>query len=310
VVEIQKTSSQRRQVFSSDPSSIIESLKPQVEHILSAAVAKNTAVTYQRALDSFALFRNKYALPLLWPPPVHQFVNYIAYLSANSVSYSTARSYLSGISYHLQIQGEHDHTKTFIVKKMLEGLHKLNPAKDVRAPFTLPMLNQFTNVLSSVCSNLYEATLFATAFQLAFFAQLRVSELTVASNQSTVLSIHDVHITDSQIELFLKGSKTDQFGKGASIQIPFNHETSPLFTHIQQYLAMRPPVQGPFCCHLDGKPLTSYQFSAILHKSIKFIGIDTSTYKSHSFRIGGATHLLQGFLKQTLCTKVDGNPMQ
>jgi hypothetical protein len=90
--------------------------------------------------------------------------------------------------------------------------------------------------------------------------------------------------------LFLKGSKIDQFGKEATIQIPFNPETS-LFTHIQQYLTIRPPAQGPFCCHLDGKSLTSYQFTAITHKSIKFIGIGTSTYKSHSFRIGKDTHL-------------------
>lgn len=48
-------------------------------------------------------------------------------------------------------------------------------------------------------------------------------------------------------------------------------------------------VQGPFFCHINAKPLTKYQFTSLLHKAVKFIGLDTSIFKSHSFRIGGAT---------------------
>ena len=42
--------------------------------------------------------------------------------------------------------------------------------------------------------------------------------------------------------------------------------------------------------HLNGKSLTRYQFKAIMFKALQF----TQTighFKSHSFRIGGATHL-------------------
>lgn len=45
-------------------------------------------------------------------------------------------------------------------KKMLEGMRRLHPSKDIRAPITLPMLSQLISALSSVCSNSYEATLF------------------------------------------------------------------------------------------------------------------------------------------------------
>ncbi|VDI00683.1 Hypothetical predicted protein [Mytilus galloprovincialis] len=42
-------------------------------------------------------------------------------------------------------------------------------------------------------------------------------------------------------------------------------------------------------CHFDGKPLTKYQFSAILKKSLHALGIDNARWSSHSFRIGMAT---------------------
>lgn len=302
--KVQNTCSECRHSAYTDPDGIIQPLRPHVDAILSAAIAKNTADTYQRGLESFGTFRNKFSLQLLWPPPVHQLVNYIAYLASNSISYSTARCYISGISYQLQLQGHTDHTKTFIVKKMLEGMHRLNPSKDIRAPITLPLLGQLVTALSSVCANSYETTLFATAFELAFFALLRVSEFTVSSRNAVVLLETDIHLIDSQIMVHIKGSKTDQLGKGATIQIPLNTQTTTLFTHLNQYLSIRPNVSGPFFCHLNAKPLTSYQFTSILHKTIKFIGLDTTSFKSHSFRIGSATHMfLQGIPEEEIKIK-------
>ena len=54
---------------------------------------------------------------------------------------------------------------------------------------------------------------------------------------------------------------------------------------------MRPKGPVAFMCHMDSSPLTSYQFSKILQKAVAFLGIDTKTFKSHSLRIGHATHL-------------------
>lgn len=106
-----------RTVTFSDPIRVLEHIRPQVDALLSVAITKNTSDTYQRGLESFSLSRNKFSMPLLWPPPVHQLVNYIAYLS--SISFSTAKCYLSGISYQLQLHGHVDYTKSFtcIVKK-------------------------------------------------------------------------------------------------------------------------------------------------------------------------------------------------
>lgn len=151
-------------------------------------------------------------MTLLWPPPVHQLVNYIAHLSSNFTSFSTEKCYWSG--YQRQLQGHVDYTELFMVRKMLEGMHRLHPSKDIRAPKTFPIL-----ALSSVCSNSYEATLFTTAFELAFFALLRVSEFTVSSKSSVVLHKSDVQLSATYLQVIIKGSKTDLLGKDSIIHI-------------------------------------------------------------------------------------------
>lgn len=104
--------------------------------------------------------------------------------------------------------------------------------------------------------------------------------------------------------VIIKRSQTDQLGKGSTIQITLNSQTSTSFAHLNQYLTLRPDSPGPFFCHLNSKPLTSYQLTSVLHKTIKFFGLDITTFKSHSFRIGRATHMfLQGFTEKEIKVK-------
>lgn len=60
---------------------------------------------------------------------------------------------------------------------------------------------------------------------------------------------------------------------------------------LNSHLQCRSSQLGPLFCHINAKPLTSFQFSSILQKCLKFLQVDTKTFKSHSFRIGAATHL-------------------
>ncbi len=42
-------------------------------------------------------------------------------------------------------------------------------------------------------------------------------------------------------------------------------------------------------CHIDGQPLTRYQFQAVLRKALQQCGIKADSFGTHSFRIGAAT---------------------
>ena len=47
---------------------------------------------------------------------------------------------------------------------------------------------------------------------------------------------------------------------------------------------------GYFFCHADQIPISVYQFNVARQQCCSYCGLDSSRYKSHSFRIGGACH--------------------
>ena len=58
---------------------------------------------------------------------------------------------------------------------------------------------------------------------------------------------------------------------------------------METYLGIRPEGRGPLFCHIDGSPLTRYQFDAVLKKTLFESGVGARQYGTHSFRIGAAT---------------------
>ena len=72
-----------------------------------------------------------------------------------------------------------DHTKSFFVGKLIEGMKRKGPRnKDLRMPISLNLLTKLIGALSYICQSSYETQLFASAFSLAFFGLLRVGEFT------------------------------------------------------------------------------------------------------------------------------------
>lgn len=64
-------------------------------------------------------FRDTITLERLWPPPLEQIIQCVGYMSARGLGESTAKTYLSGISYYLKLYNYTDVTQNFIVRKLL-----------------------------------------------------------------------------------------------------------------------------------------------------------------------------------------------
>lgn len=184
-----------------------------------------------------------------------------------------------------------DVTGKFIVRKMLEGMRRLKPSKDTRLPITSELLGQLISVLDRICHSDFESALFKAAFALAFHAFLRVGEITVNSGLAGhALLLENVTDVDPHtFELFLPHSKTDQCGKGSRILVKCVQGNTCPVNLLRQYVKVRPKTTGLLFIHFGGLPLTRYQFTKVLHKCLSILGIDSTTYKSHSFRIGAAT---------------------
>lgn len=255
----------------------------------------NTHKTYNAGLASFRSFRNSSGHNDVWPPTLLQLIEYVAYLSQKNYAYTTVNCHIAAISYKNKINNLKDETQHFLVRRLLEGLHRLKGTKDIRLPVTSNMLEQILSSLIHVCVSDYEKKLFSSAFSLAFCALLRVSELAVYNSKATdgVIALDDVIANKNMVSLHIRMSKTDQRGRGARIPIPITKSNTFLYFNLRQYLMVRPNVPGPLFCHFNGSPLTVFQFRSVLKKALRFCGLDVARIKSHSLRIGGATDLYQ-----------------
>ena len=254
-------------------------------------MADNTQQSYRTGLSAFQTFRTNQHLPLVWPPEVEHIVQFIAHLSIHGYKPATAKTYVRAIGFHCKLYSEIDPTNRFIVSKLLEGMKRLRHKSDTRLPITLSMLNQILHKLGTVCTNKFETKLFSAAFTLAFFGFLRVGEITLSkgSTPDRVLSRNDVILQQHALNIHIRQSKNDQYGKGVHITIQKVGGLACPVRNMAGFLDIRPAIQGPLFCHYGGTPLTRYQFSAILNKVLTIVGFDTRLYKTHSFRIGAVS---------------------
>lgn len=263
------------------------------------SLAVNTWKTYKTAVDSLLKFRKLYGLLDSWPVPLDELINFVAYLSYSGFSPSTVSTYISGISHEHKKRGLVDKTSNFLIVKILEGLRrKRTKSRDLRSPVTLHILRKIVQALKNVCSSNYEACLFSSAFTLAFFALLRIGEISADSTSNTgshVIQYEDVCFsTSNEIYLKITSSKADQRGNGITLIISEQKgsysDLCPVKL-LKQFLLKRNPIKNsPLFVHFDGTNLTRYQFNSVLMKTLKFCNI-TEHVRSHSFRIGGASEL-------------------
>lgn len=268
------------------------------ERLIHLALANNTQAAYSSAWEKFKDFASRTGLKGTIPLSVIEISYFIAYMSREGYAQATVASYLAGIAYRHRIMGFPDPTNTFIIKKMLDGLRKdRGPSNDTRLPITQDLLKNLIASLETVTRSQFEQSLFKAAFLLAFFGFLRVGELAANSKsqvQDTMLRRSDIkfiaHDGSPAIEINFRVSKNNQFGQRQVILIPSQKFTAlcPV-SALRQYLSVAGSSLVLFS-HFDLTPLTKYQFSAMLRKTVEFCGFPNSQlFKSHSFRIGAAT---------------------
>lgn len=262
--------------------------------MLSASLSENTRAVYNNAMNNFNIFRQQYVLPNSWPVPVSHVASYTSYCFHQGYSPASVSTYLSALSYVHKLQQLPDPTQSFIIKKILEGFRRLRARPDIRAPITHDILVKICRVLQFVCYSNYEVVLFRAAFSLAYFGLLRVGEMVYTDQRQAdhALRQNDVCFIKNTLRIRVRMSKTNQSGTPVFLHIPPIGDKSicPVQSMLN-YINLRPSCDGILFCHVNGHPLTRYQFGAVLSKSVSHLGLPLSCYRSHSFRIGRATSL-------------------
>ena len=274
----------------------MEHLLLNTKKLLSASVAANSQIVYKNALSAFTTFRQRYNFPDAWPSPVEHVALFISYCFETGYSPSTIATYVSGISFYHKTHNLEDPTAVFIVKKLLEGFRRKRQRRDVRAPIIEAILQKICSVLSDICFSTYESCLFKASYLPAYNGLLRVSEIVFTNhiNANRPLLFSDVQFTDGSqaVLISIRVSKTNQSEAPTILRIPRSGNPSLCcVTAVQNYLRLRPCHSQYFFRHINGSPLTWSQFTGVLAKAIRCLGLPTQVYTSHSFRIGHASDL-------------------
>jgi hypothetical protein len=247
-------------------------------------------LVYQRGLDSFIKFRENLLKKNECPISITDFSYYLAYMSKQGFAYSTVRSYVAGISFFCKLNNVEDVAK-IVILKMLECFKRSSPSKEIRLPITRLLLANILKIILAFCHSVYEAKLFCAAFTTTFHGNFLVDEITkdTRGKAEHFIRFQDIKMFSDRVEVCVPSSKTDQFGRGATVVIPSEPDchVCPVI-RLREYLLIR---TGQLICHFDGTYVSRYQFSALLNTLLAYLHVPAQGSKNHSFRIGMVTAL-------------------
>ena len=276
-------------------------LEKDVQRYFEQGLAESTRKTYQARINKFASFCAMYNLSN--PLPVSQSVlcMFITHLANLGLAYGTIKTYLAAIRY-LHISRDLPEPKSTPMPKLTlveRGIRRVKSTEvsgRERLPITPQILRQI-KALWSKQAHEFDIVMSWAACCTAFFGFFRMGEITSSTTKGQQLD-HCVRMGDVAIDnphnpttvrIHLRHSKTDQYGKGVDIYLGKTGEELCPVSALLAYLAIRGNEPGPLFRLRDVRYLTKEIFIAQVRAALSVLGLDSSTYAGHSFRIGAAT---------------------
>lgn len=181
------------------------------------------------------------------------------------------------------------------IRLLLKGLSKATfKTTDKRLPITIPILMKLVDTLRKGLFSAYFNTLLEAVFLTAFYGFMRPGEFTTACQRfdpSGDLTLSDVSFSPHLFTVFLKHSKTDSLGAGATITLSRSNSNYCPFTSMVRFLKVRPCRHklSPLFVLPDGIPMSKEWFRIHLAAVLWECGLSAQLFTGHSFRIGAAT---------------------
>ena len=261
-----------------------------------AKIAKepSTIASYEKSFSNFTHFvNNVLGLHVNLPVSSENIGRYITFMFENGYKVSYIRSSLSGIGYFHKIKCLEDPADCYFITDLLKGLEKLRPSGDSRLPIQKPLLVKLLRGIEMCANSPYQKLLFSAMCLLAYYALLRVGEVTKSNSViKNVIRVDQVSLTKSYMIVVFENFKFSR-GKTHSLRIKRVVASPCPVDYLSRYLLVRPKVKGPLFCKIDGSYVSRDQFVTVLKKSLNCLNVDSTHFNSHSFRIGRCTDLSQ-----------------
>lgn len=171
--------------------------------MLEASLSSSSLSTYRRP---WYLYRHFHTDTLQIQGPIFPILTehlalFIAYLAEQKYAVSTVLTYISALAFPHRLAGLPDPTKGDMIQLALRGYNKLNPSRDTRLPISLPILENIISSCVHTQSTLYNRRMMQAMYAIAFFAALRIGEITCQPNQT------QLNLISFNQASFLKGNR-------------------------------------------------------------------------------------------------------
>ena len=238
------------------------------------------------------------------PFPVSELIlcYFVVDLARQGLTPTTIKTYLAAIRHAQIVRGLPELRQAGLPRLQLvqSGIRRERARQGTQRPTRLPItpdiLHRIRRVWLTPPLQVDHVMMWA-ASATCFFGFFRAGEITVPTATEFDNAVHlawgDVSVNSvtppSMVRVFLKRSKTDQFGQGVEVFLgATGDELCPVAT-VVSYSSRRGSASGPFFKFKNGSPLTKARFVDGVRSALSKAGVRSEGYTGHSFRIGAAT---------------------
>ena len=269
----------------------IRALHEETLNNLKNSKAHNTIRAYKSDFKDFGGFCAKNGLKSL--PTEPKIVSlYMTYLSTKDAKMSTLRRRLVSIGVIHRLKGHYLDTKHPIIIENLMGIkRKKGSYQKGKKPI---LINHLKLIIDEIDKDTYDETGIRklrdkTIILLGFAGGFRRIEL-------ISIDYEDLEFVSEGVKIFIRKSKTDQFGEGMIKGLPYftNQQYCPVW-HLKKWLEISEIKSGPIFrrffkgLNLGKNRLTDQSVALFLKKYLSNAGIENQDYSGHSLRSGFAT---------------------
>ena len=269
----------------------IKVLHEETLNNLKSSKSSNTIRAYRSDFKDFGAFCAKNGFkPLPTEPKIVSL--YLTHLSIKDAKMSTLRRRLVSIGVIHKLKNHYLDTKHPIIIENLMGIkRKKGSYQKGKKPI---LLNHLKLIIETIDKDTSDKTGIRklrdkTIILLGFAGGFRRIEL-------ISIDFEDLEFVSEGVKIFIRKSKTDQFGEGMIKGLPYftNQKYCPVW-HLKKWLEISEIKSGPIFrrfskgLNLGKNRLTDQSVALLLKKYLSNAGIENQNYSGHSLRSGFAT---------------------
>ena len=267
----------------------IKALQEETLLNLQNSKANNTVRAYKSDFKDFGIFCAKNGFKSL--PSEPKIVSlYLTHLSTKDAKISTLKRRLVSIGVIHKLKGHYLDTKHPAIIENIMGIkrRKGNNQKG-KKPILINDLKKIINVIDQQSKEEIKKLRDRSIILIGFSGGFRRSEL-------VNIDYDDIEFVSEGVKIFIKRSKTDQFGEGSVKALPYfdNSQYCPVAS-LQKLINISKINSGPLFrrflkgLKLSEKRLTDQTVALLIKEYLELAGIDSKNYSGHSLRSGFAT---------------------